>query len=87
MVCSAGLSDIGYVLYSRPFYRIHHGEKDDIVPISQSINMEKALREAGADEVRFTKYPDAAHDSWTPAYNNIEVLQWIFKKTTEGRRT
>lgn len=60
--------------------RIHHGEQDNVVPIEQSIEMEQALRKAGAVDVQFTRYPDAAHDSWTFAYENIEVFRWILAK-------
>jgi predicted peptidase len=38
--------------------------------------MVKALKEAGAD-VKFTIYPEAGHDSWTEAYNNPELYQWL----------
>jgi predicted peptidase len=53
-----------------------HGAMDDVVPVSDSVKMVKWLREGGAD-VRFTVYPDAAHDSWTPAYNDPELYDWM----------
>lgn len=59
---------------------VHHGELDDIIPISASERMVDALKRASADEVRFTRYPDAAHDSWTPAYGNIEVWRWMLER-------
>lgn len=65
---------------------IHHGELDDIVPISASQKMVDALTKAQADEVKFSKYPDAAHDSWTKAYNNIEVWQWMLQHRRESGR-
>lgn len=66
-------------------YRIHHGEQDDIVPIGQSEQMDRALRRAAAVDVTFTRYPDAAHDSWTAAYENAEVFRWMLgKRRTEG---
>jgi dipeptidyl aminopeptidase/acylaminoacyl peptidase len=61
--------------------RIHHGEKDSIVPISQSEEMYRALQRAGAPEVRFTRYPEAEHDSWTETYGNIDVWRWMLSKT------
>jgi acetyl esterase/lipase len=68
------------VPFTHNFCRIHHGELDDVIPISQSVQMEKALLRAGVTDVQFTRYPDAAHDSWTPAYGNIEVFQWMLSK-------
>jgi predicted peptidase len=56
---------------------VHHGELDDIVPISTSEEMVAALKKAGARDVRFTRYPDAAHDSWTAAYNTLDVWKWM----------
>ncbi|KAJ9132441.1 Alpha/beta-hydrolase [Pleurostoma richardsiae] len=64
---------------------VHHGELDDIIPISQSERMVKALKGAGAKEVRFTRYQDAAHDSWTAAYNTLEVWQWMLGQRNQQR--
>ncbi|HKJ80039.1 MAG TPA: prolyl oligopeptidase family serine peptidase [Prolixibacteraceae bacterium] len=55
---------------------VFHGEKDQTIPASESINMVKALKEQGA-EVKLTLYPDAGHDSWTEAFNNDEVFEWL----------
>jgi predicted peptidase len=63
---------------------IFHGAKDTTVPPSRSEAMEKALKEAGAKEVKFTLYPDAGHDSWTATYNNPEVWEWLLKHKRDG---
>jgi predicted peptidase len=55
---------------------VFHGAKDDIVPFEESESMVKALRRAGND-VRFTVYPDARHDSWTETYNNPRLYEWF----------
>ncbi|EPQ58255.1 alpha/beta-hydrolase [Gloeophyllum trabeum ATCC 11539] len=60
---------------------IHHGESDPIIPIEESVEMHRALRDAGADEVHFTRYPDTEHDSWTYAYNNPDLFRWMLEKT------
>ena len=70
---------------------VFHGEKDPVVPISQSETMVDALKKAGND-VKFTRYPNADHDSWTQTYNNPELYTWLLQHTrreparTEGRR-
>jgi hypothetical protein len=48
--------------------------------------MVRALEKAGAPEVRFTRYPDLMHDSWTAAYGNAEVYKWMLghKRRVEG---
>lgn len=55
-----------------------HGAKDEVVPLARSTEMVDALKAAGAD-VKFTVYPEAAHDSWTQTYNNPEVYAWLLK--------
>ena len=62
-------------------YRIHHSEKDDIISISQSEDMYNALVKVDAPEVKFTKYPDLGHDSWTEAYNQPGVWEWLAEKS------
>lgn len=63
---------------------VHHGERDDIIPISASEKMVKALQEAGAADVRFSRYEEAAHDSWTRAYGDVEVWRWVLAQKREG---
>ncbi|MGQ9608211.1 MAG: prolyl oligopeptidase family serine peptidase [bacterium] len=57
---------------------VFHGAKDEIVPLQQSENMVKALKECGGD-VKFTVYPEAGHDSWTATYDNPELYEWFLK--------
>ncbi len=57
---------------------VFHGAKDEIVPLKQSENMVKALKECGGN-VQFTVYPEAGHDSWTETYNNPELYEWFLK--------
>ena len=59
------------------FARVHHGVLDDIIPLQASQQMVQALEEAVA-EVKFTRYPSLLHDSWSAAYSNLEVYQWMF---------
>jgi len=54
-----------------------HGEKDKIVPIQRSEEMVDAVKKAGNADVKFTRYPDAGHDSWTEAYNTAELYEWM----------
>jgi len=54
-----------------------HGAKDAVVKPERTEAMIKALKDAGAKNVKYTLYPDAAHDSWTATYNNEEVYKWL----------
>ena len=59
---------------------VFHGARDEIVPLAESETLVDALRVAGGD-VRLTVYPDAAHDSWTPAYDNPALYAWFLQHT------
>ncbi|KAL9632427.1 MAG: hypothetical protein Q9204_003801 [Flavoplaca sp. TL-2023a] len=65
---------------------VHHGERDDIIPISASEKMVKALKEVGAADVRFSRYKEDAHDSWTRAYGDVEVWRWVLDQKRESGR-
>lgn len=57
---------------------VFHGEKDPTVPIARSEEMVEALKKAGGDP-KFTRYPEAGHDSWTVTYNNPELYAWFLQ--------
>lgn len=63
---------------------VHHGERDDIIDISRSERMVTALEKAGAD-VKFSRYPDLAHDSWTETYNNMDLWTWMLATKSEAQ--
>ncbi|MCU0387546.1 MAG: alpha/beta hydrolase-fold protein [Chitinophagaceae bacterium] len=58
---------------------IFHGDKDDVVPYQLSEQMVYALQEfyAGA-EVNFTLYGNVGHNSWDPAFEEPDLLPWLF---------
>ncbi|NAS29750.1 phospholipase [Flavobacteriaceae bacterium R38] len=58
---------------------IFHGKKDKVVPCEFSIKMADAIRAANGN-VKLTIYPEAEHDSWTPAFAESELLPWVFSK-------
>ena len=64
-----------FVLKDVPVW-VFHGQKDDIVPISDAQKMVDALEKV-AGSVKFTIYPEAGHDAWTDTYNNPEVYDWL----------
>ncbi|MEM9896649.1 MAG: prolyl oligopeptidase family serine peptidase [Bacteroidota bacterium] len=56
---------------------IFHGAKDQVVLPKYSEEMVRALQHAGATS-RFTLYEDANHNSWDPAFDESELLNWLF---------
>jgi predicted peptidase len=74
-VCGGGRPEEVAAIKHVPAW-VFHGALDDIVPLEHSTVMVEALRAVGGD-VRFTVYPDLAHDSWTPTYENPELYEWL----------
>ncbi len=58
---------------------VFHGAKDNVVPLSNSEEMVKALEDVKA-QVKFTVYPEAGHNSWDQAFAEPGLLNWLFSK-------
>lgn len=58
---------------------VFHGAEDPIIPVSESARMVEALEAAGGD-ARYTQYPMVGHDSWTPAYAERSLPDWLFSR-------
>jgi predicted peptidase len=56
-----------------------HGAKDTAVPLERSEQMIEALKKRGGDP-KLTVYPEAEHDSWTEAYANPEIYEWLLQQ-------
>jgi predicted peptidase len=59
--------------------RVYHGAKDQSVPQKKSDEMVEALKKAGG-KPDYTIFPDAAHDSWTQAYDDPKLYQWMLEQ-------
>lgn len=57
-----------------------HGAKDPLVPLAESEKMVAAVRRAGGRKVRLTVYPEAQHDSWTRAYDEAGLYDWLLRQ-------
>lgn len=62
-----------------------HGVKDTVVPIEETERMVKLLKKIGNENVEFTKYPEATHNSWTVTYDNPELYQWFLEHDLKTR--
>ena len=83
-ICGGGTKHRARRLKDVPTW-VFHGDKDEAVPVSASIEMVDALKAAGAD-VQFTRYPDAGHDSWTVTYDNPKLYEWFLSHTLAKRK-
>lgn len=55
------------------------GARDDLVPKEKSRTMVEALQQIGG-RVRYTEYPEADHNCWTPAYHTAELYDWMLQQ-------
>lgn len=54
-----------------------HGINDGAVPVERTRELFAALKAAGGTPL-YSEYPYVAHDSWTLAYGEPELLPWLF---------
>jgi predicted peptidase len=59
---------------------IFHGIMDDVVPFMYSKFVADELRKLRSKKVRLTLFPQADHNSWDPAFEEPELLHWLFSK-------
>jgi len=75
-ICGGGDAATAPQLASVPIWNFH-GTADPVVPVKRSRAMIKALTAAGGTPIS-SELEDVGHDSWTPAYGNAAVLDWLF---------
>jgi predicted peptidase len=75
-VCGGGDPGTGSLLKAVPIWAFH-GSADRVVPARYSQQMVEALRRLGANP-KYTEYEGVGHDSWTAAYQEPELLGWMF---------
>jgi len=56
-----------------------HGALDDVVYVTESINMVNAVNKAGGNAM-LTVYPDVAHNSWERAFASDELYEWLMRQ-------
>ena len=56
-----------------------HGSEDKTVYPEESRKMVDAVNQNGGN-AKLTIYEGAAHDAWTPTFNNQEMWKWLFEQ-------
>ena len=78
-ICGGGSPVIARRLRAKPVW-LFHGDADRIVPVSQTRDMAAWLERAGNERLKVTIYEGVDHDSWTPAYADAEMWEWLFSQ-------
>jgi len=65
-------------LWKAPVWAFH-GEKDDVVPISNSKEMIGYLTGMDNTDARLTTYPEMGHEIWGRVYSSPEIYAWFLQ--------
>lgn len=76
-ICGWGDQRIASKLTKMPIW-VFHGEKDDVVSVERSKEMERYLQEAGGS-CKLTIYPGVGHGSWDAAYAEPDLPAWFLR--------
>jgi predicted peptidase len=83
-ICGGGDPSKAESIKSVPVWAFHGGA-DNVVPTQGSHDMVDALKKAGGHP-RYTEFPGVGHGSWANAWNEPELLDWLFaQKRGEGK--
>jgi predicted peptidase len=77
-ICGGGDERTATRLVHLPLWAFH-GDADKAVPVERSRTMIAAVKSAGGMP-RYTELPGVGHDSWTPAYRDPKLLDWLFSQ-------
>jgi predicted peptidase len=77
-VCGGGDDRIAARIAALPIW-CFHGDADTAVPVDRSRIMIAAVKAAGGRPI-YSELPGVGHDSWTPAYRDGFVLDWLFSQ-------
>jgi predicted peptidase len=75
-VCGGGDPQYAKQIAGVPVWAFH-GAKDTVVKPHRSREMVEAIRAADGDP-KYSEFPDAPHNSWTPAYSDPQLYAWLF---------
>lgn len=77
-ICGGGDPRSAPQMVSVPIWAIH-GVQDDIVDPHHSVRMVEAVQRAGGN-ARITLFPNANHNSWDPAFADVDFPMWMLKR-------
>ena len=83
-ICGGANPDLAKNVADVPLW-VFHGDKDKTVPVDFSRNMVAAIKKAGGNP-KYTEFPGVGHNSWHPAFDTPELLDWLFAQVKERER-
>jgi len=61
---------------------IFHGAEDNVISVDVSRKVVEELKKAGGNP-KYTEYPETKHNSWSKAYREPELIEWLFDQARE----
>ena len=77
-VCGGADNSTAPLLAKTPIWAFH-GEVDNVIKVERTRTMVEALKLAGGTP-KYTEYPGVAHNSWFKAFDEPELLPWLFSQ-------
>jgi predicted peptidase len=77
-ICGGGDPTQAEKIAKMPIW-VFHGGKDPVVKPERSREMVEAIKKAGG-EPKYTEYPDVGHNSWVKAYQDADMMKWLFEQ-------
>jgi len=78
-VCGAGDPQMAAKLVHLPIWAFH-GDNDLTVPVSGSMDMVRAIQQAGGSRVRITLYRGVGHAALNMAWREDVLVEWVFSR-------
>jgi predicted peptidase len=60
-----------------------HGARDEVVPADRSQEVVEAIQQRGGN-AKLTLYPEIGHDSWSRAYEDESLAEWLLEQVLDG---
>lgn len=79
-ICGNGITQLAESYATKVPVWIFHGSDDKVVSPKHSLNMAKAILEAGGSP-KMTLYENVSHGSWNNAFEEKDFLKWIHSKS------
>jgi len=83
-ICGGGDPSDAEALKDLPIW-VFHGDRDTAVPFEQSVEMVKAIQQAGSSRIRFTTLEFFGHNCWSAAYATPQLWEWMFDQSKRKR--
>lgn len=84
-ICGGGDPEkVSPKLKSLPIW-VFHGAEDKVVPPERSRVMVEAVKSVGNTQIRYTEYEGVGHNSWDKAYEEKELIDWLFSQKRGGQ--